>query len=78
MTDKTTDDLVQEIIDTERGADDELRGYVVRYAIVAEVVEQDADDVTLDIISSENLPSWQMRGLGWALSKYAEDLHLRA
>lgn len=78
MISSQTHTYVSEILEAESGRlpDGEKPAAVVRWALVAEVLEPGDEDVSLDVIASDNLTSWQARGLAWALERQAEDLHL--
>lgn len=65
--------LIQKIIEEQSGREE--AGAVIRWALVAEVLEPGDEEVSLDIVASDNLTAWQARGLAWALEKQAEDLH---
>lgn len=60
---------------SERAAEGRPKATVVRWVLVAEVLVPGEDEVSLDIVASDNLTSWQASGLAWALEKQAEDLH---
>lgn len=71
-----SDDLIQQAIDIERARDEEEPAMVIRYALVAEVMEPGADQPCLLTLASDNLASWQMRGFAWALEQEASDTHI--
>lgn len=69
------EEAIQEALELESGRREggNPPATIVRWALVAEVLEPGDDHVSLDVVTSDDLPAWQLKGLAWALGRQADD-----
>ena len=70
------EEAIQEALELESGRREggDSPATIVRWALVAEVLEPGDDHVSLDVVTSDHLPAWQLKGLAWALDRQAGDM----
>lgn len=68
------EEAIREALELESGRREggEAPAAVVRWALVAEVLEPGDEEVSLSLVFSDNLTAWQAHGLARAIEKNAD------